>query len=206
MSETNVVEVKNSGMADPSQVGLASFGIGLFTLSFFNAGILGANAMSVIAPLAMIVGLIHFFAALTGFKKGEGFTAIVFGIYGMFWVVYGLFQTLAAAKIFTLDIQAVTIFLIAYTIFTVYIFLATLVTNKAVILTLAVLLTVFLLLDFGLAPTLSGGAPNGALITWAGYLGIVDALLALYISAAILLGAMYGKSVLPVGPVVRKAA
>ena len=28
--------------ADPSTVGLASFGIGLFTLSFINAGILGA--------------------------------------------------------------------------------------------------------------------------------------------------------------------
>ena len=204
MSDTNVVEVKQA-IADPSAVGLASFGIGLFTLSFFNAGIIGPNSMSVICPLALIVGLIHFFAALTGFKKNEGFTAIVFGIYGMFWLVYGMFQTLAAAKIFTLDIKAVTIFLIAYTIFTVYIFLATLVTNKAVILTLAVLLAVFLLLDFGLAPVLSGGAPNGELIKWGGYLGIVDALLALYISAAILLGTMYGRSVLPVGPVVRAA-
>ena len=205
--ETNVVEVKQSGMADPSTVGLASFGIALFTLSFHNAGLLGANDMSVICPLALLTGLIHFFAALTGFKKGEVFTALVFGIYGMFWVTYGLIQLLLATKTFTLDAPALLIFLVAYTIFTVYVFLSSLVTNKAVILTLALLLVVFLLLDFGLAPVMSGGAPVGNLIVWAGYVGMVDALMALYISAAILLGALYGRSVLPVGPVaVKKAA
>jgi succinate-acetate transporter protein len=53
---------------------------------------------------------------------------------------------------------------------------------------------VFLLLDFGLA-----GSPG--LIAWAGYLGMIDGLLALYLTAAGILGALYGRSVLPVGPV-----
>jgi uncharacterized protein len=204
MSDTNVVEVKQA-IADPSSVGLASFGIALFTLSFTNAGILGANAQSVITPLALFVGLIHFFAALNGFKKNELFTALVFGIYGMFWATYGLINLLAAAKVFTFDAQAFLVFLVAYTIFTVYVLIASLVTNRAVILTLAALLVVFLLLDLGLAPVLSGGAPNGTLVTWAGYIGIIDALLAFYLSAAALLEALHGRSVLPVGPV-QKAA
>jgi succinate-acetate transporter protein len=84
--------------------------------------------------------------------------------------------------------------LIAYTIFTFIIFIATLVTNKVVILTLAVLLAVFLLLDFGLA-----GSPG--LIVYAGYLGMIDGLLALYLTAAGILGALYGRTVLPVGPI-----
>lgn len=193
MSEDKVYEVKEA-IADPSTVGLASFGIGLFTLSFFNAGIIGPKSMSVIVPLALITALIHFLATWFGFRKNELFTALVFGIYGMFWLVYGLINLGVAVKWFELDANALLVFLIAYTIFTFYIWIATFPTNKAVILTLTLLLVVFLLLDFGLA-----GSPS--LITLAGYVGMLDALCALYISAAGLLGAMYGKSVLPVGPV-----
>jgi succinate-acetate transporter protein len=180
--------------ADPSTVGLASFGIALFTLSFQNAGLLGPNAVSIIIPLAMITGLIHFFAALTGFKKNELFTALVFGIYGMFWVVYSLINLGVVLKWYTLDANALLVFLIAYTIFTAYVLIASFVTNIAVILTLSVLLVVFVLLDIGLA-----GHPG--LIVWAGYVGMLDGLMALYISAAGLIGTLYGRPVLPVGPV-----
>ncbi len=189
-----ILEIKHTATADPSTVGLASFGIGLFTLSFFNAGILGANAMSVIIPLALITGLIHFFAALAGFKKNELFAALIFAIYGMFWVVYGLLQLGGVLKWWSLDVNAILVFLIAYTIFTAIILLSALKTNTAVIITLILLLAVFVLLDLGLA-----GAP--ALIAMAGYLGILDGLMALYLCAAGIMGAMYGRSVLPVGPI-----
>jgi hypothetical protein len=99
-----------------------------------------------------------------------------------------------ALKWFSLDVKTLMIFMIAYTIFTAIIFFATFVTNKAVILTLAVLLAVFVLLDIGLA-----GHPQ--YIVWAGYLGILDGLLALYLTAAGILGTLYGHPVLPVGPV-----
>ena len=66
--------------------------------------------MSVIIPLALIVGLIHFFAALTGFRKNELFTALVFGIYGMFWVVFGLINLVVALKWYVLDPNALLIF------------------------------------------------------------------------------------------------
>ena len=189
MEENKVYEVREA-IADPSTVGLASFGIALFTLSFLNAGILGASSVSVIIPLALITGLIHFFACWYGFRKNELFTAIVFGIYGMFWIVFGLIVLGEGLKWYPPDAHALQIFLIAYTIFTFYIWIATWVTNWAVIITVTVLLIVFLLLDFGMA-------------TWAGYAGMLDGLLALYVSAAGLLGTMYGRSVLPVGPVKR---
>ena len=156
----SIMEVRHHE-ADPSTVGLASFGIALFTLSFQNAGIIGPNAVSIIIPLAMITGLIHFFAALTGFRKNELFTALVFGIYGMFWVVYSLINLGVALKWYILDPNALLVFLIAYTIFTIYVLIASFVTNVAVILTLSVLLLVFLLLDFGLAghPSLNSHGP-----------------------------------------------
>lgn len=189
----SIMEIRHS-MADPSTVGLASFGIALFTLSFQNAGFLGPNAVSIIIPLALITGLIHFFAALTGFRKNELFTALVFGIYGMFWVVFSLINLGVALKWYVLDPHALLVFMIGYTVFTAYVLAASLVTNKAVILTLIVLLIVFVLLDLGLA-----GVPK--LIVWAGYFGILDGLMALYVSAAGLLGTLYGRPVLPVGPV-----
>ena len=194
MADETTFSIVNTAVADPSTVGLASFGIALFTLSFLNAGIVGPNAISILIPLSLLTALIHFFACMTGFKKNELFTAVVFGIYGMFWAVWGLINLGVSLKWYELDAKTLMIFCIAYTIFTAIIFIATLVTNKAVILTLAVLLAVFLLLDFGLA-----GSPG--MIVWAGYLGMIDGLLALYLTAAGLLGAMYGRSVLPVGPV-----
>lgn len=194
--EEQTFSIVNQAVADPSTVGLASFGIGLFTLSFLNAGLIGPNSVSIIIPLSLLVGLIHFFACLNGFKKNELFTGIVFGIYGMFWVTYGLINFGVAVKWYALDANALLVFLVAYTIFNTYVLIASFVTNWAVILTLAVLEAVFLLLDFGLA-----GHP--ALIVYAGYVGMIDALMALYISAAGLLGTLWGKSVLPVGPIAR---
>jgi len=194
MAEETTFSIVNQAVADPSTVGLASFGIALFTLSFYNAGIVGPNAISILIPMALLTALIHFFACLSGFKKNELFTAVVFGIYGMFWAVWGLINLGCALKWFALDAKALMIFCIAYTIFTAIIFIATLVTNLVVIATLAALLGVFLLLDFGLAG-------NPALITYAGYLGIIDGLLALYLTAAGLFGVMFGRPVLPVFPV-----
>lgn len=194
-SESTTVNVVNQAIADPSTVGLASFGIALFTLSFFNAGILGPNAISVLIPTALFTALIHFFVAIFGFKKNELFTALVFGIYGMFWAIWGVLNLGCALKWYELDVNTLLVFCIAFTIFTAIIFVATLVTNKAVIITLALLLALFICLDLGLAGIASKG------VVWAGYIGIIDALMALYICAAGILNTLYGRTVLGVGPV-----
>jgi uncharacterized protein len=194
MAEETTFNIVNQAIADPSTVGLASFGISLFVLSFSLAGILGPNAVCITIPLALITGLIHFFACLSGFKKNELFTALVFGIYGLFWVTHGLINLDVALGWYELDVNALLVFLVAYTIFTVIILIATFVTNRVVILTILVLLAVFLCLDFGLA-----GHPK--LVLLAGYLGIFDSLLALYLCAAGLFATMFGRPVLPVGPV-----
>ena len=199
MSDETTFNVVNQAVADPSTIGLASFGIALFTLSFHNAGLLGPNDMSVIIPLALVTGLIHFFACVNGFKKNELFTAVVFAIYGMFWATYAMINFIISLKWIELDAKALMIFLIAYTIFTGIIFISTFPTNKVVILTLAVLLAVFLCLDFGLAAVIAGKETK--LIVMSGYLGMIDGLLALYLTAAGLFAANFGRSVLPVGPV-----
>ena len=196
--EERKVYVVNEAVADPTVLGITSFGISLFTLSFANAGLVGPNAASIFVPLALITALMHYITCLNGFKKNEIFTALVFGIYGMFWNVFAFIFIFSAAKLFTIDGGELFWFCIAYTIFTVYVLIASLVTNKAVILTLFVLLLTFVCLDIGYA-----GAGNPAFVVYAGYTGIIDGLLALYISAMILLNTMYGRTVLPAGAVKR---
>lgn len=198
MEDAKIIEIRSSHTADPTVLGITSFGIALFTLSFANAGLVGPHATSIFVPLALITALVHFFTCLNGFKKGEVFTALVFGIYGMFWAVFALIYIGVATRLFTMDTGELFWFLIAYTIFTVYVLIASLVTNRAVIWTLLLLLATFVLLDIGFA-----GAGNPTFIRWGGYVGIVDGLMALYISAMILLNTMYEKTVLPAGIIKR---
>ena len=70
MSEEKVYVVKENSIADPSTVGLASFGIALFCLSFVNAGLVGAGSIGLIIATALICGgLVHIMVALWGFLK-----------------------------------------------------------------------------------------------------------------------------------------
>jgi succinate-acetate transporter protein len=187
LSEEKVYVVKENSIADPSTVGLASFGIALFCLSFVNAGLVGAGSIGLIIATALICGgLVHIMVALWGFLKNELYTALVFGTYGAFWTIFSLFQLGVVLKWFEVDPGMMTIFFIAWTIFTFFVWVATLATNTAVIIVITTLLIVFILLDLGLGQL-------------AGYLGIFTALAALYTSAAGLLNTMFGKQVLPVG-------
>ena len=195
MADETTFNIVNNAVADPSTVGLASFGIALFTLSFYNAGMLGPNAVSVLIPMALFTALIHFFACLSGFKKNELFTAVVFGIYGMFWAIWSILNLGCALKWYELDVKTLMVFCIGYTIFTAIIFISALRTHVALVITLALLLAVFICLDLGLAGMMSNG------IVMAGYLGIADGLMALYLVAVSVFATMYGKPILPVGPI-----
>jgi uncharacterized protein len=185
---------ENSKIADPSTVGLASFGLGLFCLAFVVAGIAGPAPMALIIPLALVVALVHFFAGVFGYRKGELFTALAFHIYGLFWLTFGIMNLGASLKWFAPPGDTMMmIFYLAFTIFTAYVFIGTLLTCTAVILTIGTLLVIFALL------TLSIFLNSPALGVYAGYLGIYTALNALYVSAGGLLNTMYGRTVLPMG-------
>lgn len=182
-----------SKIADPSTVGMASFGIALFCLASLVAGVTGPAALAVIIPLALGTALVHFVAGTFGFIKGELFTALAFYGYGLFWFTFGVLQLGTALKWFAPDNDIMLMFYIAYTIFTVFIFFATLVTNTAVILTIGTLLAVFVLLDLSIIIN------NPLLAKYAGYLGFYTALNALYVVGGSILNTMYGRTVLPMG-------
>jgi len=190
----NIYEIKESAIADPGPLGLACFALTTFCLSMVNAGLVDKAATIVVIALALVYGgTTQILAGMWEFKKNNVFGATAFSSYGAFWISLGVFDLLATLKLVTVPAQGVWLFLLAWTIFTFYMWIGSFGTNKALVTTFTLLLLAFILLTIG-------AAGNHAAHIWGGYVGIVTAIVAWYTSAAGVLNTVYGRVVLPVGP------
>jgi succinate-acetate transporter protein len=188
-----------AAIADPGPLGLAAFAMTTFVLSVFNANIIGTLALlGVLLPLALFYGGgVQILAGMWEFRKNNTFGALAFSSYGAFWIALAwylryIFPVLPAARAH----EATGLFLLAWTIFTAYMLLASLGTTKVLTAVFAVLFATFLLLAIGnlAAP------PSPTIIHIGGWLGLVTAVLAWYHSAAGVTNATLGRTLLPVFP------
>lgn len=190
----NIYEIRESAIADPGPLGLACFALTTFCLSMVNAGLVVKESVSVIIALALVYGgTTQILAGMWEFKKNNVFGATAFASYGAFWVSLGFFDFGKTLKWFVVPEQGVWLFLLAWTIFTFYMWIGSFGTNKALVVTFTLLLLAFILLTIG-------AAGNAAAHTWGGYVGILTAIAAWYTSAAGIFNTVYGRVVLPVGP------
>lgn len=188
-------------MADPAPAALGTFGITLGLLSFFNAGLAPAASQLAFIPQAFFAGgLVILLAGLIDYRRDSLFTATVFLAYGAFWIALGFHFFFAQQLGFTdpagvadpaILFPAVGFTLLMWTIFTVFIWIASIRTNWTIFVTITVLLVVFIVLTLGFLTASAG------LIQIGGYLGILDALLALYLSGALLINPLFGRTILP---------
>lgn len=193
MSNT-VYEIKESSIADPGPLGLACFALTTFCLSMVNAGLVDKAATIVVIALALVYGgATQILAGMWEYKKNNVFGATAFASYGAFWISFGVFELLAALKFVTVPSQGVWLFLLAWTIFTFYMWIGSFGTNKALVTTFTLLLIAFILLTIG-------ATGNAAAHTWGGFVGIATAIVAWYTSAAGIINTVYGRVVLPIGP------
>jgi uncharacterized protein len=188
--------------ADPGPLGLAAFATTTFALSMVNANLVSATALPIVAVMALAFGGIAQFAAgLWEFRTGNTFGAVAFTGYGMFWVSFFFVVKIALPALPKAEIgSGLGLYLWAFAIFTAYMFIASLRTTGAVALVFFVLLITFILLAIGnsaLAGTTN--ATNGT-IKLGGYLGIVTAVLAWYVSMAGVVNSTWGRTVFPVFP------
>jgi uncharacterized protein len=188
--------------ADPGPLGLAGFATTTFALSLVNANLVSAGALPVVAVMALTFGGIAQFAAgLWEFRTGNTFGAVAFTGYGTFWisfffVVFTALPAVPKSEIFS----ALGMYLWAWSIFTVYMLIASLRTSGAVALVFLLLTITFILLAIGnsaLAGTLN--VTNGT-IKLGGYLGLATAVAAWYASMAGVVNGTWGRTVLPVFP------
>lgn len=183
-------------IADPAPLGLAAFATTTFVLSVFNAGLMNPKLVEVVLPLALFYGgLSQFMAGMWEFRNRNTFGATAFTSYGAFWLAFvGYVKYIAGSLPADVAYQATGIFLLAWTIFTGYMFIASFRTSGAVMAVFATLFATFVLLTAGTLLQMPAVGQLG------GYVGILTALLAWYASFAAVTNATWKRSVLPVGP------
>ncbi len=184
-------------VADPGPLGLAAFAATTFVLSVFNAGIIkDARLEAVVLPLALAYGgLSQLLAGMWEFKKANTFGATAFTSYGAFWLSFFLLvNTYAGHLPAATAYKGVGLYLLAWTIFTGYMFIASLRVTGAVALVFVLLFATFLFLAIGAFAQKTGLTHLG------GWLGLLTAIAAWYASFAGVTNATWGRIVLPVVP------
>jgi len=181
-------------IGDPGPLGLAAFALTTFVLSMFNSGILGGAAEPVVFGLALAYGgLAQLLAGMWEFRTGNTFGAVAFTSYGAFWLSFWAFEQFYAGKIPEASLgQGVGVYLVAWGIFTAYMFIASLRTTAAIATVFALLTATFLLLGIG------EWAGAEGITKFGGWVGLITALAAWYASFAGVANSTFDRTVLPV--------
>lgn len=192
MSDQRVADL-GPKVADPGPLGLAGFAMTTFCLSVSNANLWHGGGAAAALSLALIYGgAAQFAAGMWEFVRKNTFGALAFTSYGAFWIgLYILFKIPAIPA----GTDTVAIYLLAWTIFTLYMTVAALKTSLALIAVFVALDITFILLVIG-----NWGAGNANMIKAGGWVGILTALCAWYASAAGVINDTHKRVVLPVGP------
>lgn len=180
-------------IADPGPLGLAGFAATTFVLSSFNADLIDGSLLPVVLPLALFYGgLVQLLAGMWEFRKGNTFGATAFCSYGAFWLSYAAYVKFVAGDL-PADTahQATGLFLLIWAIFTVYMTIAALRTNGALLAVFVALSATFVVLTIAEFAESTGATKIG------GWLGLVTALLAWYASFAVVTNSTWKRGVLP---------
>jgi uncharacterized protein len=188
-----------SPIADPGPLGLAAFAMTTFVLSMFNADLVGKGGEPIVLGLALAYGgLAQLLAGMWEFRTGNTFGAVAFTSFGAFWLSYWAFVQFYAKTVPAADAgHAVGLYLIAWGIFTTYMLVASLRTTAAITAVFLLLAVTFFLLGIGNA----GAHPN--IVKAGGWVGLATAVVAWYASFAAVTNSTFGRTVLPVRPLVR---
>jgi succinate-acetate transporter protein len=164
-----------------------------------NAKLVNAGVEPVVFGVALMFGgIAQLIAGTIQFRLGSTFNGVLFTSFGAFWL-----SLWAIAEFFLKDVppaqvgHALGLFLYGFGIFTAWLWLASFRTNAMVVLALGLLAATFFVLGAGNY----GG--SGLTVEVGGYLGLVVAFLAAYLSCAELCEAAYKRSVLPVWPLAK---
>jgi hypothetical protein len=187
-------DVTASSIADPAPLGLAGFALTTFVLSMFNAGLVDKRALPIVFGLALAYGgVAQLLAGMWEFRKGNTFGATAFSSFGAFWLSYWAYVTFFAKQVPAANAgSAVGLFLIAWGIFTAYMWIASFRTTAAVNLVFLLLAITFILLGIGEARGSTG------IVKLGGWFGLATAVAAWYASFAGVTNFTFGREIVPV--------
>ncbi len=185
--------------ANPAPLGLMGFGMTTVLLNLHNAGVFPLGSM-ILAMGICYGGLAQIIAGIMEWKKGNTFGTVAFTSYGAFWwsfvalILMGKHGLIDAASE-----KAVIAYLICWGVFTFVLYIGTLRLNVALQVVFLSLTVLFFLLAWGDAS--KGTSYHATLATFTGWEGVFCGASAVYAALAQVLNEVYGKTVLPLGPV-----
>lgn len=189
------VVTTNDGIANPAPLGLCAFGMTTVLLNLHNAGFFEMNSM-ILAMGIFYGGIAQVIAGIIEAKKNNTFGLTAFTSYGLFWLsLVALIVMPKMGWITAPSESGMVAYLILWGVFTLLLFFGTLKTSRALQFVFASLTVLFFLLALG------DQTGNAGIKHFAGYEGIVCGASAIYTGIANVLNPMYGRTVLPVGPV-----
>jgi len=195
MSEPIQTKIKDS-TANPAPLGLLGFGMTTVLLNLHNAGFYDLNAM-VLAMGICYGGIAQVIAGIMEWKKNNTFAATAFISYGFFWLsMVGLIDLPKLNLGATTDGTAMAAYLAMWGLFTGVMFVGTFRLSHALQVVFGTLTILFILLAIGDFTNASADFKH-----FTGYEGLVCGFAAIYTGLAQVLNEVYGKIVLPLGPV-----
>jgi len=184
-------------VADPTPLGLT--GLAMVTLVAASQKLGWTTGLSMAIPWAIFLGgFAQLMACVYDFKHNNLFGATAFGIYGFFWISVAaswmikmgvLGQTLAGA----VDVHQLGFAFLGYLIISVFLTIAALKTNKALIAIMVLIDVLFLGLmmdSFGMGEYWH---------TVAAWTELVISMIGFYAAGGNLLNKMYGRVIIPLG-------
>ena len=181
---------------NPAPLGLLGFGVTTVLLNFHNAGFYELNAM-ILAMGICYGGIAQVIAGIMEWRKGNTFATTAFISYGFFWL--SLVALIVLTKLgwgAASNDTAMAAYLFLWGLFTLVMFIGTLRLNRALQVVFGTLTILFFLLAYGDFAAASPGFKH-----FTGYEGIICGFSAIYAGLAQVLNELYGKVVLPLGPV-----
>jgi len=181
---------------NPAPLGLLGFGMTTVLLNFHNAGFFELNAM-ILAMGICYGGIAQVIAGIMEWRKGNTFATTAFISYGLFWLslVAMIVITKLGWGVATND-KAMAAYLFMWGLFTLVMFIGTLRLHIAGQIVFGSLTILFFLLAYGDFANASPGFKH-----FTGYEGIFCGFSAIYTGLAQVLNELYGKVILPLGPV-----
>lgn len=181
---------------NPAPLGLLGFGMTTVLLNFHNAGFFELNSM-ILAMGICYGGIAQIIAGIMEWRKGNTFATTAFTSYGFFWL--SLVALIVLPKLgwgTASNDTAMAAYLAMWGLFTAVMFIGTLRLNRALQVVFFTLTILFFLLAYG---DYAGASPGFKHFT--GWEGILCGFSAIYTGLAQVLNELFGRIVLPLGPV-----
>ncbi|HST31502.1 MAG TPA: acetate uptake transporter [Chthoniobacterales bacterium] len=181
---------------NPAPLGLLGFGLTTVLLNLHNAGFFELNAM-ILAMGICYGGIAQVIAGIMEWKKGNTFATTAFISYGLFWL--SLVTMIVMTKLgwaVASNEKAMAAYLFMWGLFTLVMFIGTLRLHVAGQIVFGSLTILFFLLAYGDYASASPGFKQ-----FTGWEGILCGFSAIYTGLAQVLNELYGRVILPLGPV-----